>query len=58
MTDKEIIELVRQMRAAQRKCFTRRTPYTLKASKALEARVDAAIGKVERKDEPKQPTLL
>ena len=58
MTDKEIIELVRQMREAQRRYFTMRTGYNLERAKALEARVDAAIGKVERKDEPKQTTLL
>jgi hypothetical protein len=58
MTDKEIIELVRQMRSAQRKYFTMRTPYNLEAAKMLEARVDAAIGIVEKKDEPKQGSLL
>jgi hypothetical protein len=58
MTHEEIIELVRQMRSAQRKYFTMRTGYNLEAAKMLEARVDAAIGIVERKDEPKQPTLL
>lgn len=58
MTNEEIIELVRQMRAAQRKYFTMRTGYNLEAAKMLERRVDAAIGTVERKDEPKQGSLL
>lgn len=58
MTDKEIIELVRHMRAAQRKYFTMRTGHNLELAKALEQRVDDLIGTVERKDEPKQPTLL
>lgn len=58
MTHEEIIELVRQMRAAQRKYFTMRTAYNLEVAKALEVRVDAAIGKEERRDEPKQGSLL
>ena len=58
MTDKEIIELVRQMRAAQRRYATMRTAYNLEAARMLEQRVDAAIGKVEREDEPKQGSLL
>lgn len=58
MTDKEIIELVRQMREAQRRYFTMRTAMNLERAKALEARVDAAIGKAETRDEPKQTTLL
>ena len=58
MTNEEIIELVRQMRAAQRKYFKDRTAGNLHTAKTLEARVDALIGTVERKDEPKQPTLL
>ena len=58
MKTEEIIELVRAMRAAHRNYFTMRTAHNLEAAKALEARVDAAIGKVERKDEPKQASLL
>lgn len=58
MKTEEIIELVRQMRAAQRKYFTMRTAHNLEAAKALEARVDAAIGKVEKNEEAKQDKLF
>ena len=58
MTNEEIIELVRQMRAAQRKYFKDRTAGNLYTAKTLEARVEGVIGPVERKDEPQQPRLL
>jgi hypothetical protein len=44
MTDSELIELVRQMRAAQKKFFANRAERgVLEQAKALEKRVDAAI---------------
>jgi hypothetical protein len=44
MTDAEIIELVRQMRAAQKRFFANRTEQgVLQEAKKLERLVDAAI---------------
>lgn len=43
MTDAEILELVRQMRAAQRTYFTTRAVADLRRSKDLERQVDRAL---------------
>ncbi len=43
MSIPELLDLVRQMRSAQREYFRGRTPTALHAAKALEARVDAGL---------------
>ena len=43
MTDAEILDLVRQMRAAQGEYFRTRTRLDLQRAKDLEAKVDKAI---------------
>lgn len=48
MTVRELAELVRAMREAQRTYFKTRTPESLKASMTLERELDAATAEILR----------
>jgi hypothetical protein len=50
MSEKSVLVLVKKMREAQRIYFRSRSPYVLKEAKALEARVDAELSKLNFND--------
>lgn len=50
MSEKSVLVLVKKMREAQRIYFRSRSPYVLKEAKALEARVDAELSKLNFDD--------
>lgn len=58
MKDREFLELVRRMRAAQRVYFQCRAPSDLNRAKALEREVDEELKRREMAEAPKQATFF
>ncbi len=58
MTDREFVELVRRMRAAQRVYFQCRAPSDLNRAKALERKVDGELERRASAEGPKQATFF
>lgn len=58
MTDREFVELVRKMRAAQRGYFQCRAPSDLNRAKALERKVDDELKRRTAAEAPQQTTLF
>lgn len=58
MTDREFLELVRRMRAAQRAYFQYRAPSDLNRAKALERKVDKELEQRASAEGPKQARLF
>ena len=58
MTDREFVELVRKMRAAQRVYFQCRAPSDLNRAKALERKVDDELERRSAAEAPQQTTLF
>ena len=58
MTDREFVELVRRMRAAQRVYFQCRAPSDLNRAKDLECEVDEELKRRKAAEAPKQATFF
>ena len=58
MTEREFVELVRRMRAAQQVYFQCRAPSNLKRAKALEHEVDRELEQRTAAEAPKQATFF
>ena len=58
MTDKEFVELVRKMRAAQRAYFRYRAPSDLNRARTLEHKVDDELERRTAEEAPQQTTLF
>lgn len=58
MTDREFVELVRRMRAAQQAYFQCRAPSDLNRAKDLECEVDEELKRRKAAEAPKQATFF
>ena len=58
MTDREFVELVRRMRAAQRVYFQCRAPSDLNRTKAFEREVDRELEQRAEAEAPRQATFF
>lgn len=58
MTDREFLELVRRMRAAQRVYFQCRAPSDLNRAKAFEREVDRELERRAEAEAPRQATFF
>lgn len=58
MTDREFVELVRKMRAAQRAYFRYRAPSDLNRARTLEHKVDSELERRTAAEAPQQTTLF